>query len=154
VGTFISPASPRKIIQSFPLSEIRFVKNDNTLRCQVRPDQAGHLLHPIQPDIPGLDEIADDSDGGDDFEDSVCTEECTELQEELNPGEPNKFSSFALISLFPPLTNSFSTIRAIHARTELKKVGHYMVLELLEGFGINHISLSGCQQWIATPKDL
>jgi hypothetical protein len=42
-------------------------------------------LHPIEPDIPGLDEIVDDSADEDYVEDLVFTEECSELQGELAP---------------------------------------------------------------------
>jgi hypothetical protein len=49
----------------------------------MRPDEAGHLLCPIQPDISGLDEIADVSHDEYSVEELVFIEECAELQEGL-----------------------------------------------------------------------
>jgi hypothetical protein len=43
--------------------------------------EAGHLLHPIRPDIPVFHEIADDSDDEDCVEELVFIEECTGRQE-------------------------------------------------------------------------
>jgi hypothetical protein len=67
-GSFLFTTTSLNIIQSFRLSGIYLVKNDEVLRCQVLLGQASGLLHPIHADIPGLHEIADDSDDADHVE--------------------------------------------------------------------------------------
>jgi hypothetical protein len=70
-------------------------------------------LHSTEPDIRGLDEIPDDSDGEYDVEELLFAEECTELQEELISDELNTPSPLASISLFSPSTSSSLAIHML-----------------------------------------
>jgi hypothetical protein len=83
----------------------------------IRCNRAGHLFHPIQPDIPRLDEIADDSDNEDYVEELVLTEECTEAKRD-NFRLTRELSPFALISLFSTSIKSFLTIHTKLVRIE------------------------------------
>jgi hypothetical protein len=111
----MSAAIPSNIIQSFRLSGNDGVKDD-----EVQPDRAGRFLHPVQPDIPGVDEIAYDSDTEDYVEELVFIEECAELQEEPTSNLRNKPWPFAPVSLFCPSTGPFLMIHTILVRIGLK----------------------------------
>jgi hypothetical protein len=96
VGSLMSAVIPWNIVQSFRLSGLCLVRDDDVLRCQVRPDLATRLMHPIQVTVPGFDGV--DEDAEDDLEEMVFAEECTELRYDLNElSGPKQESRFSLV---------------------------------------------------------
>jgi hypothetical protein len=79
VGAFMSAAIPWNIVKSFELPRFYLIKDDETLRIQVRPNRTGRLLHLIRIHIPDMDDTDDDSDADDDIEEKLFVEECAEL---------------------------------------------------------------------------
>jgi hypothetical protein len=75
VCAFLSAATPLNIVASFRNAGIGLVVDQDMVRCQVQPNSARCLLHPLEP--PGV-EIPDE-DAGADMEAELYIRECMDL---------------------------------------------------------------------------
>jgi hypothetical protein len=82
IESVIGAAMPWKFVQSFGLSRLSFVLDDNILQVQICPDRDGRRLRSLPSRVVEFENI-DDEEAVEETEEMLFLEECAELLYDL-----------------------------------------------------------------------